>query len=167
LAICQQAVDAGDSYVIDVLNVVAHEFGGDHGFFGYGDVAGSRRDDHDYSLAVTLAIALEGDRFCQGTVLGLVLMIRGCGVSECGEDGGVLFFGGTRGENVAAVGGQAEEDGGYLGWRFAGGKDHLGHALAEGAMVVDFGEAQVLEGEVAKTIYGFVGGETLFPDLLK
>jgi len=32
----QQAVDAGDSHVVDVLDVVAHQFGGDYGFFGYG-----------------------------------------------------------------------------------------------------------------------------------
>jgi hypothetical protein len=34
-------------------------------------------------------------------------------------------------------------------------------------MVVDLGEAQILEGKVAKALYGFVGGETLFSDLIK
>jgi hypothetical protein len=110
----QKAVNAGDSYIVDVLNVVAHQFGGDYGFFGDGDVAGSRRHDHDYSLAVTLAITLERDGSCQRTILGLPLVI-----SERSDDGGVLFFGGARGENIAAVGGEAREDSGDLGWRFA------------------------------------------------
>jgi hypothetical protein len=34
-------------------------------------------------------------------------------------------------------------------------------------MVIDFGKTQVLEGQMAKTFYRFVGGEALFLDLLK
>jgi hypothetical protein len=36
-------------------------------------------------------------------------------------------------------------------------EDHLGHALAEGAVMVDFGETQVFKGEMAEAGYGFVG----------
>src|SRR5208337_5606081 len=119
----EKAVNAGDSYVIDVLNVVAHQFGGDDCFFSYRDVAGSGRDDYDYALAAPLAIALEHDGARQGTIFRAAHM-----VGECGGYGGVLFFGGTGGEHVAAVGGEAGEDGGHLGWCFAGCEDHLGHA---------------------------------------
>jgi hypothetical protein len=88
-------------------------------------------------------------------------------VSECGGDGGVLFFGGSRGQHVAAVGGEAAEDAGDLTGRFALGKDHLGHALAQGAMMVELGETQILKGQVAQALYGFVGREALFSDLLE
>ncbi len=63
--------------------------------------------------------------------------------------------------------GQASEDSGELGRRFALGENHLGHALPESAMVVEFGEAQILEGQVAEALDGFVGREPLFLDLLK
>jgi hypothetical protein len=86
---------------------------------------------------------------------------------ECGGDGGVLVFGGSRGEHIAVVGGQAAEDAGYLGWRFAWGEDHLGHALAQGAMVVEFGETQVLEGQVAEALYRLVGGESAPANLIE
>ena len=88
-------------------------------------------------------------------------------VSERGGDGGVLFLGGSRGQHVAAVGGEAGEDVGYLAGRFALGKDHLGHALAQGAMVVELGETEVLEGQVTEALDGFVGGEALFFELAR
>jgi len=158
----KQAVNSGDSYVVDVLDVIAHQFRGDDCFFGYGDVTGSGGYDHDHALAVRLAVALEDDGASEWTIVGLGHM-----VSECGGDGGVLFFGGSCGQHVAAVGGEAGEDVGYLAGRFALGEDHLGHALAQGAMMVELGETQVLEGQVAQALYGFVGGEALFSDLVE
>ena len=88
-------MDAGYSYVIDVLDVVAHQFGGDDGFFGYGDVAGSGGDYHDHAFAMLLAVALENDGSCQRTEFCL-----GYG----GGYGGVLVFGGTGGQDIAALG---------------------------------------------------------------
>src|SRR5580658_4091994 len=113
----QQTVDAGYSYVIDVLNFVAHQFGGDYGFFGYGNVAGSGGDDYDYSLAVAMTVALEDDGSGQGTILGLarsfllgILLGFFLSISECFGYGGVLLLGGASRQHVAAVGGQARED---------------------------------------------------------
>ncbi len=57
-----------------------------------------------------------------------------------GGDGGVLFLGGSRRQHVAAVGCEAAEDFGDLAGRFALSKNHLGHAMAQGAMVVELGE---------------------------
>jgi hypothetical protein len=70
----------------------------------------------------------------------------------------VLGFGGAGGEDVASVGGQAGEDFGYLSRGFALAENHFGHALAEDAVVVELGKAQVFEGEMAKALDGFVGG---------
>src|SRR5580704_11827454 len=52
-------------------------------------------------------------------------------------------------------------------WRFALGENHFGHALAQGAMVVELGESQVFEGEMTEALDSFVGGESLFSDLLE
>src|SRR5208337_2023251 len=128
----QQAVDAGDSDVVDVLNIVAHQFGGDDCLFGYRDVAGSGGDDHDHALAAPLAITLEHDGASQGTILCAVCLVGqiagqifGRIVGQGGGDGGVLFFGGAGREHVASVEGEAAEDARYLAGRFARGEDHF------------------------------------------
>jgi hypothetical protein len=45
------------------------------------------------------------------------------------------------------------------------GEDHLGHALSEGAMMIELGETEVLEGQVAEALHGFVGGELTVSNL--
>jgi hypothetical protein len=60
-AVSQEAMDTGYSYVVKVLDWVAHEFGGDYGFFGYGDVAGAGGDYGDHPSAVALVVAVKGD----------------------------------------------------------------------------------------------------------
>src|SRR5260370_35155389 len=100
----QQAVDASDSDVIDVLNVIAHQFCGDDRFFGDWDVARSRRHDHDHALAVSLAITLEHDGASQGTILRSML-----GQVYSGGDGRTLFLVGPPRQIVAAVSGPAVE----------------------------------------------------------
>jgi hypothetical protein len=46
----EEAMDAGDADVGDELDGVAHEAGGDRGFFSNGQVAGAGADDADSSL---------------------------------------------------------------------------------------------------------------------
>src|SRR4029077_1195154 len=53
-AMRQEAVDACDSDIIDMLNVVAHQFRCDDCFFRDGDVAGSCGHDHDHALPCSL-----------------------------------------------------------------------------------------------------------------
>jgi hypothetical protein len=68
------------------------------------------------------------------------------------------FIGGARGEDVAASLGHAGKDGGDLGGGLAGGEDHLGHASAQGAMVVELGEAEVFEGQIFEAVEGIADG---------
>jgi hypothetical protein len=51
------------------------------------------------------------------------------------------------------------EDLGDLSGRFSFAKNHFGHALAEGAMVIDLGESEVFEWEMAETLHRLVGRE--------
>jgi len=209
----EEAVDAGDSDIVEMLDAVAHEFGGDDGFFGDGDVAGAGGDNRDHALAVELAVAVEGDGsgfgavgeilFEAGAVWGgcfgladfflavliaaiLILAILILAISilaifmaevsvpasffvalmvgafrKGGANGLELFFGGAGREDVAVfvMGGKVDENLCHLGGRFALAENHLGHALAEGTVVIDLGEAEVFEGEMAKALDGLVGGE--------
>ena len=59
------------------------------------------------------------------------------------------------------------EDLGDLSGRFSFAKNHFGHALAEGAMVIDLGESEVFEWEMAETLHRLVGRELFGADLLK
>jgi len=153
----QQAVNAGDSDIVNMLTWFAHQFGGDDRFFGYRDVAGSRRDDHDHALAALFAIALEDDGASEGTILGLV---------HAGGDGVVLLFGGSRRQHVAAVGREAGEDVGNLARRFARRKDHF---ACPGAGRDDDRPWRIpgSSREMAQALDGVVGGEALFPDLVE
>ena len=43
----EEAVDSGDAYVVEAGDLGVEELGGDGGFFGDGEVAGSGADDTD------------------------------------------------------------------------------------------------------------------------
>ena len=51
---------------------------------------------------------------------------------------------------------KAFENSRQLRRRLALSKDHLGHADPQRAVMIDFGEAEVLEGHVAEACYGIV-----------
>ena len=78
-----------------------------------------------------------------------------------------MGFGGTSGEDVSVVGREAAENAGYLLGRFALGEDNFGYSLAEGAMVVELRIAEVFERQMTQALNGFVGSETLAPDLVE
>ena len=46
----EEAVNAGDANVVEVLGAITHHSGGEQGFFGDGDVAGASGNDEDSSL---------------------------------------------------------------------------------------------------------------------
>ncbi len=61
LAVGQQAMDAGDADVVVMLDIVAHDFGGDDNLFGDWDVTGAGRNYGDDALAVFRGITLQND----------------------------------------------------------------------------------------------------------
>ena len=62
---------------------------------------------------------------------------------------------------------QASENRRYLRRSLSLAKYHLGHANTQGAMVIDFGKAQILEGKVAQAGNGVVRCQFATADLLK
>ena len=70
-------------------------------------------------------------------------------------------------QHVAAMLGQAAEDVRYLTRSLALAEDHFRHPLAEGAMVVHLGEAQVFKWEVAQPLDRFVGRQLFLSNLLE
>ena len=67
--LAQNSLQAGDADVVDFLNAISHEVGGEGGFFGDGNVAGAGAGDDDSS-------GLFGERLaCQGEAARLRVML--------------------------------------------------------------------------------------------
>ena len=62
---------------------------------------------------------------------------------------------------------QADENAGDLCGSLALTKDNFRHPRAEGAMMIDFGEAEIFEGHVPQLLDGGVGRKSAASNLLK
>jgi len=149
-AMLEQAMNAGDTDVVELVDAIAHHARGEQSFFGDGNVAGASGDDKDQAFAGDFAAALDGDDAREG------MKLRGArgfsiGFFHGGEDFGV----GASDENVVArvflLEHGADDFGGLLR-RFAFGENDFGKALAEGAVMVDFGKAEVLERQMLESL---------------
>src|SRR5271169_5208853 len=143
-------MNAGDADIVEVFNLVAHHFGGDDGLFGDRDVAGSGGNYSDNALAIFRGIALQND--CPGEVAIF-------GSADFFLYRRKLFFADARGQDVAAMLGQAGENSRDLYRSLAFTEDDLGHAGTQSAMMIDFGEAEVFEWEMPQARDGVVGRE--------
>jgi len=135
-------LEAGHAHVVDALHGAAHELGGDRGLLGHRQVGGAGAEDGDAGYG-RFSTPVQGDA-PGGLVVG--------GVGE------VLFEGG---EDVGADPGHQEAAGAF---RQPGGDGHhllrclalaqhyLRQVVAEGAVVVQLGEAQVFVGEEAQVL---------------
>ena len=158
LAVLHEAMDARHPDVVDGVDAIAHDLGGGLGLFGDGHVAGAGADHGDSAFAGDGAVAPEADDAREREVVG---------AGEAGEDG---IGAGAVGAGDEDVGGVFEEgfgDGDHLFGGFALGEDDFGDAVAEGAVVIDFGEAEVLEGQVAHAREGAIDFEFARADLLE
>ena len=125
-------MDAGHADVEDRLHLVAHRFDCE-------DVAGAGADHGDLALAVDGAVPPHPDGARQREVLGV-------GAMRLHQVRRALV--GARGEHVPGLLQKPRGDLGHLLGRLALGQNHLRHAAAQRAVVVDLGEAQVLERHV-------------------
>jgi len=149
----EQAVDTGDADVVNGFGAIAHGAGAEEGFFGDGNIAGAGGDDGDGSFAENFGIAFDGDDAAAGMELG--------GFSESFD--GSEDFGVDAGNEDVMVRAfffeHGADDSGDLLRRFAFAEDDLGETLAEGAMMIDFGEAEVFKREMLEALDGGGGGE--------
>ncbi len=154
-------MDAGYADVEEGFDAIAHGAGGVNGFFGDRDIAGAGGDDKDGSLPGDLGVAFDGDDAGE--------FMEFCGAADA-ADGGVDSFVGAGDEDVVA-GVRALEhglrDGSDLGGGFSFAEDDFREALAEGAVVVDIGDADVFEGQMLETLEGGFGGELFGLNLLQ
>ena len=74
----QQAMNAGDSHVVQVLNLVAHDLRRDHCFFGDRNVAGAGGDDDDLAFAANRRVLCECDAARERVKLGFAQLALHC-----------------------------------------------------------------------------------------
>ena len=72
-----------------------------------------------------------------------------------------------RRQHVSAGRGHARKNGGHLVGSFPGSEDHLGHAGAQAAMMIELGETQVFEWQDAQLLHGIVNVDTAFAHFIE
>jgi hypothetical protein len=63
--------------------------------------------------------------------------------------------------------GHAREYLSYLRGGLSGSEDHLGHACAQGAVMIELGESDIFEGQVAETVEGVSDGGSAFAHFIQ
>src|SRR5262252_874070 len=151
-------MNAGNTDVVEVLDLVAHHFGRDDSLFGNRNVTGSRRDNRDNSPAVFGRIFLQDDCARKLPILHspYLLLHRG-----------KLPVVGARGQNIPAMSCQARENASHLRSRLSLAENDFRHSIAERAMMINLGESQIFEWKVTQAINRIVGRERASADLLK
>ena len=134
-------MDAGDADIVNRIDFVAHDFGGDPRLFRHRNVAGSRADHRDFAFAPRLAVAPEADRARGREILGAIEF----GVNPPGH-----FRGGAGDQDIAFPFEQFAGDADHVIGGFSQTEDHFRRAVAQGAVVVDFGKTDVLKGHMAQ-----------------
>src|ERR1039458_8971585 len=136
-------MNSGHANVGDQLDRVSHQTRGHHGLFGHWQVAGAGADHGDSSLAGSGRSLHKRDGASSLMKLGARLD---------SVNGFRHFTRGARSQHVAASLGHACKDYGHLFNGFARSKDYLRYSGRPCAVMVEFGEANVLEGQILQTI---------------
>jgi len=155
-------VKPGHADVVQSVDLVPHQLGGDHRLLGHAHVGGARRDDQDRPIPRSYIVLLQGDSS------GDRVEHRG---GDLAADGLVRGFGGAGHQQRLAPGDYPGGNGRDVGRTFACTEDDLGEPLSQGPVVIHPGEPQVLERQLPQVVqqlsFGFVGGQGPVLDLVE
>ena len=134
----EQAVQAGDTYVVEAVDLVAIEFGRQRGFLGDGQVARAGAGDDDASVAGRGGLAAHEGELCVrdiSQVDAVAEELRGTG----------CYFGIQARDQDALLTSIAQrfDNGGNLLGGFTGTVDNLAGSLAHPARKIELCKAQV------------------------
>src|SRR3990172_5601189 len=128
-------MEARDPHVVQPTYGSPHELRGESGLLGDGYVRGSGRKNRSLPNPFRVSPS-HGDR-------GRLLVPDRFRMHGC--DRAIGVYRGLGDENDLAGLGETRSDGRYLGRSLARSEDHFGETAAERPVVVDLGEAEVLE----------------------
>ena len=141
----------GYADIADAVRGVAHEVERERGFFEHGQVTCACGGDYDAGVTGAVGFAVEPD------AAGKLVVAQ---FGQAGVRGGELFGCGARAEDAGATLGEAHGDFADLFGGFARAEDDFGEAPTQAAVMVECGEADVLEGEAGQALQG--GIDVLF-----
>ena len=141
-----------------MLNLVTHDFCGDHGFVRDRDVAGSGRNHRNRSSANLLAIPMEDDRARWISIFNSAQLL---------SDRSELFSVGACRQDVAPMFGESREKLRHLRGTLPFGKYHFRHSCTQCAMMIELGESQVFEWHVPQALHRFIGRELAAANLFE
>ena len=160
-AVLEQAMNPGDTDVVELIDTVAHHVRREKRFFRDGNVAGARRDNEDHAFSGGFAAAFDGDDAGERVESGCT-----GGFAVGFFYGAENFRAGAGDENVVArvfFLKHGPNDFGDLLRGLSFGKHDFGKTLAQGAVMIDFGKAEILKRQVPEPLEGRAGRE--FPAL--
>ena len=135
-----QPVEPRHAAVIDALHAVAHGLAGDGGLLGHGLVGGAGTHDDDEPEALLVTGPDHGDARLRVEPVGQPALRHGLEHALVG----------ARGEDVVVLLGEPAEDGHHLLGRLPLAEHRLRDPVAQRAVEIHAGEAQVLHGQVAQ-----------------
>jgi hypothetical protein len=141
LVIADEAMDSGDADIVNGIDFVAHYLSRDAGFLGDRNVAGAGADHGYCSLAARFAIAPVANGAAEREIFASFVLI----------EERLRHFGRSPGnEHVFGAREEFPGDGEYVIRAFAEAEDDFRHAVAQGAVMIDLGETEILEGHVTQ-----------------
>lgn len=160
----EEAMNAGDTYVGDLHELMSEKLQGEGGFVGDGEVGGAGGDNGD---VVTGGVVVGGGESEAEAAGGGAVGGEGSVPAVAGEDFAGFFVADAGGEGFAVGGEDAGEVVGDLLGGFVLSEDDFGGALAELAMEVEGGVAQLLEGELSQFVDRGFGVDGASSDLFE
>src|SRR5713226_3712333 len=148
LAMPQEPMQPGHADIVDGLGAVAHHFRGQAGLLGNRDIAGARRKSQNQPLARARMVAPDGDRARKRMEFRLAAQP---------PYGTIDAFAGARNQDIVLRGPRTQhsaDNPGDLLRSLAWGEDGLGKTLAQRAVVVNLGKAEVFKRQVAQPLDG-------------
>src|SRR5712692_4536744 len=148
LAMPEEPMQPGHADIVDGLGAVAHHFRGQAGLLGDRDIAGAGREGQNQPLARARMAAPDGNRPRKRMEFRLAAQP---------PYGTIDAFAGARNQDVVLGSPRAQhsaDNPGDLLRSLARGEDGLGKTLAQRAVVVNLGEAEVFKRQVAQPLDG-------------
>ena len=137
--IAEEPMNPSHADIVNGIDFVAHHLSRNAGFFGDGNVAGSGANNANCSLAPRFSIAPIPHGAAERKIFATLVLIEKA----------LRHFGrGTRDQHVSGAREEFLRNGDDVIRALAETEYDFGHAVAQGAVMIDFGETDILEGHV-------------------
>ncbi len=151
-------MNSGDTHIVEMLDVIAHQFGRDQRLFRHRNIARPGGNDGNHPLAILLRIALQDNRPRQFSKFRVANLFLHRGKLLCIR---------PRRQHVSTMFRQPRENPRHLRRRFALTENNFRHSGAQHAMMIHLREAEILKRKVPQARHCLIGRKFALAYLLK